>query len=178
MKEFADRLKKGEIDTSAYKEILQRIHDGIGPKRFNEFESEIRFLSLEEAAAKEPRLWEAYVRRFIAFYRLDTDQARKAWAHHEKCLDFVAESEKEHARDIKSLQGRVEVLSKTSILTADEANELAESRKRITHMQELRGKVFDDRLKPGLKKLPNDAQVKAAKERARDVEERLTKVSS
>ncbi|KAB2945574.1 MAG: hypothetical protein KJ057_16200 [Phycisphaerae bacterium] len=159
---FFARHRKGDIDTSAIQNLIQRHRTGAAPGRFSKMSDEEWFgLGLE--ISKQPARWEAYVRRFIGFYRLDSGQAKDAWKLHAKSLKMVSEFDVRHEQEVKELSDRIGKLKQKSKRTDAEQQEIVAKLRRIEEIRAHTQRVFDESLQPGLLKLPTKAQVEAAR---------------
>jgi len=161
--EFTERLKNGE---------LQR-----GPTMQRRFELALAKLkggpAASQAAATRPSRfqaaldpqnfesqWERYTRRFIVRYRLDDDQARKAWTICRECEDRARQYIGSRRSDFEEWQGRRDALNKATPEEREKQSARFDER-RAELMQRVEG-VFEDRLRPGLEQLPTPAQRNAA----------------
>ncbi len=163
--EMYERQQRNEVDLGPILSLQERRKAGIAPRCYPDRGDEDDGFGLGAAVKLTPSLWETYVRRFIAFYRLDKEQTKKAWEHHGECQSAYFDFAKEREDELQELRGRVADLEKKSARTESEAASLADSLKRLDAIEGYKAKVFDERLKPGLLKLPTEGQVKAAKDR-------------
>lgn len=174
IQEYAERLSRKAIDNSAMLDLDRRWKEGTAPRRYSNRGDESDGFGLGPAVKLTPSLWETYVRRFIAFYRLDKEQTGKAWKHHGECQTAYFDFAKEREDELKELQSRIADLEKKTDRSEAEAAKLAETRKRLEAIEGYKAKVFDERLKPGLLKLPTESQVTAAKERAAAIQSKIS----
>lgn len=162
LEDYFALVKTGQADNSAFEALLERANSPTGLCRFPKT-MDGDSLGIGADVKRKPALWEPYVRRFITFYRLDTDQIRKAWRHHALCVGGYYDYMKEHDAEIKKLKTDIEELTKKSERSKADDEALAHHRRRIDEIEGYAEKVFDERLRPGLLKIPSDKQVEAAK---------------
>ncbi|GMU38283.1 MAG: hypothetical protein AMXMBFR22_24740 [Phycisphaerae bacterium] len=160
--EYARGVGQGEIDNSAMIELRRRHKEGVSPKRYAGTVDEAGFFGLGAAVKREPGLWETYVRRFIGFYRLNTEQATKAWKHHGECVSAVHQHRGQHEKELREINERIALLETRKPRSDEDEEALMASQRRLEELSVFMDKVFDERLKPGLLKLPNDTQKKEA----------------
>lgn len=106
-----------------------------------------------EGAITKAGLWQKYVERFIQKYDLDDEQAQKCRRLLADC-DALAEKA---ARKTEARWNEVQAQLKQAIDAGDgkKAIELRDESKKLSAPIE---KIFEDRLKPGLEKIPTRAQ--------------------
>ncbi|MCK6463619.1 MAG: hypothetical protein L6Q93_02060 [Phycisphaerae bacterium] len=165
--EYARGVKRGDIDNSAMIELRRRHKEGTSPRRYPGASEESDFFGLSPAVKRQPGLWEAYVRRFIALYRLDRDQTKKAWKHHEECQSSVFEHRQQHEKELREIEERIASIEKRNPRSEEDERTLAASQRRLEELSAFMDKVFEDRLRPGLLKLPTDAQRNEARNQQR-----------
>jgi hypothetical protein len=104
--------------------------------------------------------WEAYTRLFIARYRLDKEQAQKAWSVCKDCQERGRAYVANHRSELEELDRRIETAKKPS-----PAGDKALAAELALQRQKLMGplaKLFEERLKARLEFLPTRAQREAA----------------
>jgi len=109
--------------------------------------------------------WEAYTRRFIMQYRLSAEQARKAWQICRDCEALGRSSIEKRRGDFDEWQKRKDALAGAS----------AEEQKKQREALDLRRKelmapverIFEERLKPDLDRIPTAQQREARRETAK-----------
>ncbi|MBE7458417.1 MAG: hypothetical protein HS102_17670 [Planctomycetia bacterium] len=165
--EYSSRIKAGTLSLDAYRELLARHND---PDNRPGSRPKFDFSSGQIAAdvKRTPALWEGYVRRFIAHFRLDAEQSRKAWAHHAECLKGVRKHEKDHEVELKSLLEQIGRLEAQSTRTAEQETELSRARSRVDVLRGNTEKVFEERPQARLGENPTQAQIDAARARERE----------
>lgn len=75
---WADRLRDGTVDMTAYKAIVARNNTELGHGRYPKRDKDGFWIVLHPPT-REPGLWEDYVRRFIQVAGLNEVQAPRAW---------------------------------------------------------------------------------------------------
>jgi hypothetical protein len=109
--------------------------------------------------------WETYTRRFIMRYRLNAEQARKAWQICRDCEALGRSSIEKRRGDFDEWQKRKDALADAS----------AEEQKKQREALDLRRKelmapverIFEERLKPELDKIPTAQQRETHRETAK-----------
>ncbi len=102
-------------------------------------------------------LWERYVRQFIERYRLDKEQADRAWAIFLECrrrADEYIQRRRDRFTELIS-----QVLAARKAGQNEKAEELASQ---VQRLREPIDRIFEESLKPRLEKLPTRAQRAAA----------------
>lgn len=104
-------------------------------------------------------LWEEYVKSFILRYRLDAEQASKAWAIYAQCRDQADNHLNRKKDDIERTEKERETATEKRDTEAVKraSDKLAEL---LTPLEE----IFNEKLKPRLDRLPTRAQRKAVEE--------------
>ncbi|MFO0838174.1 MAG: hypothetical protein U1D55_06570 [Phycisphaerae bacterium] len=104
--------------------------------------------------ARAPGLWERYTREFIADHKLDVEQTQRAW----RLLSDCQEAAKRHIRSkIDEIEEADRALN--ALPLEERGNERgAPARERLWKLLEPVDRLFTDRLKPGLERLPTRAQ--------------------
>lgn len=109
--------------------------------------------------------WEAYTRRFIMRYRLNAEQGRKAWQICRNCEALGRSSIEKRRADFDEWQKRKDALASAS---ADEQKKQREAldlrRKELMAPVE---RIFEERLKPELDKIPTAQQRETHRETAK-----------
>jgi hypothetical protein len=115
--------------------------------------------AVREASKSFESEWEAYTRRFIKEYRLDAEQARKAWRICRNCEGLGRAYVQEHRAEFDEWQTRKDALAAAA---ADEQAKQKDTvdRRRADLLAPVQ-RIFEERLKPDLDKLPNDRQREA-----------------
>lgn len=165
--EFLERWKRGEIrlgPTMAREAAQNRARETVALMKLQPAESRAGPAARRSSLlADDPRLtaWEEYTRCFIARYKLDDEQAQRAWLVHDECQAMA----RGHLARIKSrleeVEGRLNELRAggSGKVSSEELSELEERRRQL--LQPI-ADIFEHQLKPRLEKLPNRAQRKAA----------------
>lgn len=125
----------------------------------------------EQAAAREPSQtgvagwsrresdWEAYTRRFIERYRLNEDQAQRAWRILRDCQRRREEYLGRTKEQIAAVESEIETARRDS---AAPPTRLAELEQRLARLLAPVDEIFRTRLVPRLETLPTAAQRRAA----------------
>ncbi|GIK15509.1 MAG: hypothetical protein BroJett003_04730 [Planctomycetota bacterium] len=164
IEEFRRRWESGLIDGSGIYALIERSKAPNGMCRFPDKQDPDLLLLSEAAKVKrEPRLWEEYVRRFISVYRLDSSQSQRAWAHHRECLNSLHEYRRKQDGELSELREREKQLEEGLSGSPAQVAELSSVRARIERIEGFEARVFDERLRPGLDKMPTRAQIDAAR---------------
>lgn len=103
--------------------------------------------------ARRESEWERYTRRFIERYRLDDSQRQKALLLLKACEDSAQDYIKAHKTELDEYERRIAEL-KTD-------RERAEAAQRDHELLAPLTRILEERLKPGLEKLPTRAQRRA-----------------
>ncbi len=96
--------------------------------------------------------WEAYTRQFIMKHRLNGDQGRKAWDLCRDCEKIARSYLDTRRTDVDDWQQRLEASRSASV--EEQAREKEKLDRRRTELVAPIDRIFEDRLKPGLDKLP------------------------
>lgn len=105
--------------------------------------------------------WERYVREFIERYQLNEGQAQKAQSILRQCQEQAASYMAKRKSPIDALDAKIAELG-TDKEKAAEVKRLREQRDRLLAPI---GRIFEQRLKPSLERLPSSAQREAAQAR-------------
>ncbi|GIK17651.1 MAG: hypothetical protein BroJett003_26150 [Planctomycetota bacterium] len=162
--EYYRLTQSGEIDNNAIVALHRRHKEGLAPRRYAD-QGDSAFYGLPGKVERQPRLWEDFVRRFIAYYRLNEDQTKEAWKHHGACVADAHEHRSKHDRELREMAERITKLEESPSSSGEDETELIACRKRLDELEAYFGRVFEERLKPGLAKLPTQAQIDAARAR-------------
>ncbi|MCC7290740.1 MAG: hypothetical protein IT449_01610 [Phycisphaerales bacterium] len=184
--DYFRRVREGTADNSGWEAMRMRnlpLGPGAFPKACND-----DFLGLTVVLTRTPGLWEDYTRRFIQRFQLKPNQAQHAWKTLKECQKPAYAYLDEHEKDVKEV--RVELAgfdakpsdsqiadSKTGESnigdpkTSDSKTHDADALKRKAALEERLeklhapiDKIFNEKLKPGLAKLPSQEQIDAARE--------------
>lgn len=160
--EYSARLQSGELRPGP---TITREHERLTVNHAND--GIVSTQPVRSAVVLDVRIlesqWEAYTRGFIVRYRLDTDQARKAWDLCRGCEEKARAYLAKRQREIEEWQQQADS-AKSGRVSADRLGQLKE---RQTELAAPIERIFDDRLKPGLERLPTDAQRLAVREHSR-----------
>lgn len=109
---------------------------------------------------RHQRLWEQYVRDFIARYQLDAEQTQRAWTIHLEC--------ERTATEVMAPRRQEQTALVSEYLAARDAKDprADELERKLEKLREPIDKTFETQLKPRLDKLPTRTQRRAAEERA------------
>jgi hypothetical protein len=161
--EFTERVESGEVEWGP---TIARERERVKAARAKSEASATQAAAFQaplDARVFEAQ-WEAYTRRFIIRYGLDDEQARKAWSVCRECQEKGREHIARRRHDIDEWQKAMD----SAALTAGEERE-----RRLVDVQERRKKlmapvdrIFEERLKPGLERLPTARQREAAEVRS------------
>lgn len=109
---------------------------------------------------RHQRLWERYVRDFLARYQLDAEQTQRAWTIHLEC--------ERTATEVMAPRRQEQTALVSEYLAARDAKDprADELERKLEKLREPIDKTFETQLKPRLDKLPTRTQRRAAEERA------------
>lgn len=139
-RKMAGKIKRGEIELGPH--FAEEV-------RIAQFTFEVRRRVTQQLPAPQLTDWELYVRRFIAYYGLDSDRSRRAWLIHDDC----AQRAQAYLVSRKPLQDRIEALSaKLQGLpdTTDPSQLQDELVKLVVQLQKPIARIFERELKPRL----------------------------
>jgi hypothetical protein len=156
--EFIERLEKGELHRGP---TIQR--------EFERAKAELKAAAAGQSATTRPvhfeaaldpqnfeSQWERYTRRFIVRYRLDDEQARKAWTICRECDERGRKYVAGRRSDFEEWQGRRDALNKAT--PEDREKQSPRVHERRAELMQPVERIFEDRLKPALDQLPTPAQ--------------------
>jgi hypothetical protein len=103
--------------------------------------------------------WETYTRRFIVKYRLNEDQARRAWEVCRTCEEQGREYLSKRSSEFEEWQKRLDGLKNAS--AEERQRELPRLDQRCDELVAPIDRIFEQKLKPRLDRLPTAAQREA-----------------
>lgn len=168
--EFSRRLHAGELhESQQFKELFWRASgmkdNPLADKPAHAGETVAKREKKEQPKRKETE-WEAYVREFIAKYRLDEAQIQQANTILRDCEDKANKYLMGRKADIERLDKQSMSLQNSDLKDkTNEAARLAEERKQLRKPID---DIFENELKPRLEKLPTSKQRADAENMPRD----------
>ncbi|MFO0840356.1 MAG: hypothetical protein U1D55_17750 [Phycisphaerae bacterium] len=129
-----------------------------GPPRIPRADLEPSASNRVPLIGRAPGLWEQYTREFIADFQLDAEQTQRAWRILRECQDSAKRHLKAKADEIEQASDALNALP-----AEDRGGERgAPARVRLWKLVEPVNRIFVERLKPGLDRLPTRSQRAAA----------------
>lgn len=161
-------VQEGKADNSSWEALLEKGLSATGLGRYPR-KLDDDFLGLTIAVARNPGLWEDYTRRFIQRFQLKPNQAEHAWKTLKECQKLAYGYLDEHEKDMKEARSDLASIDPKTT-DADQLKRRAALEERLEKLHAPIDKIFNEKLKPGLAKLPTKEQIEAARqaEAARD----------
>lgn len=103
--------------------------------------------------------WEKYTREFIARYQLEIDQSERCWQILKDCQQQADRYLLLKKDEIEKLEADLKKLQAATVIAADELKKLQERQQAIEAPIE---RIFEEKLKPRLEKIPTKSQRQAA----------------
>lgn len=104
--------------------------------------------------------WEKYTRHFIIHYRLDDEQARRAWTVCRTCQERGRAIFADRRADLQDWQGKVEAAE--GLPPPERERQLSDLERRREVLMAPIKRIFEERLRPELEKLPTEKQRECA----------------